>query len=92
MALTESGSTALWMSRHRVNMPIYALTPKVASQRRMALYRNVQTMLMDTHADRDSVLHQAESAAQGRWRACRAATSTPSPAASRWARRVAPTC
>ncbi len=60
VALTESGSTALWMSRHRVNMPIYALTPKVASQRRMALYRNVQTMLMDTHADRDSVLHQAE--------------------------------
>ncbi|OZA84590.1 MAG: pyruvate kinase, partial [Burkholderiales bacterium 34-67-9] len=29
VAMTDSGSTALWMSRHRIHIPIYALTPKV---------------------------------------------------------------
>ena len=61
VALTESGSTALWMSRHRVHIPIYALTTKVSSQRRMALYRNVRPLLMDTATDRDTALAQAES-------------------------------
>mgnify|MGYP000352514196 FL=1 len=60
VALTESGSTALWMSRHRVHIPIYALTTKVSSQRKMALYRNVRPLLMDTSADRDTALAQAE--------------------------------
>ncbi|MDP1656214.1 MAG: pyruvate kinase [Hylemonella sp.] len=60
VALTESGSTALWMSRHRVHIPIYALTSKVATQRKMALYRNVTPLLMDTSADRDTALHDAE--------------------------------
>jgi pyruvate kinase len=60
VAMTESGSTALWMSRHRVHIPIYALTPKVATQRKMTLYRNVRPLLMDTSADRDTALMQAE--------------------------------
>ena len=60
VALTESGSTALWMSRHRIHIPIYALTTKVSSQRKMALYRNVRPLLMDTSADRDTALVQAE--------------------------------
>ena len=60
VALTDSGSTALWMSRHRVRIPIYALTPKVTTQRKMALYRNVRPMLMDTSAHRDEALAQAE--------------------------------
>jgi pyruvate kinase len=62
VALTDSGSTPLWMSRHRVRVPIYALTPKIATQRKMALYRNVRPMLMqDTAAERDAALQQAES-------------------------------
>ncbi|MBS0318042.1 MAG: pyruvate kinase, partial [Proteobacteria bacterium] len=61
VALTESGSTPLWMSRHRIHVPIYALTPKVATQRRMALYRNVRPLLIDTSADRDTALAQVES-------------------------------
>jgi pyruvate kinase len=61
VAMTESGSTALWMSRHRIHIPIYALTPKVATQRKMAMYRNVRPLLMDTSADRDTALEQAES-------------------------------
>ena len=60
VAMTDSGSTALWMSRHRVHIPIYALTPKIATQRRMALFRNVRPLLMDTSADRDTALDQAE--------------------------------
>jgi pyruvate kinase len=34
--------------------------PKVATQRKMALYRNVRPLLMDTSADRDEALAQAE--------------------------------
>ncbi|MBS0508256.1 MAG: pyruvate kinase, partial [Proteobacteria bacterium] len=60
VAMTDSGSTALWMSRHRIHIPIYALTPKVATQRRMAMFRNVRPLLMDTSADRDTALEQAE--------------------------------
>ena len=60
VAMTDSGSTALWMSRHRIHIPIYALTPKLATQRKMALYRNVRPLLMDTSADRDTALEQAE--------------------------------
>jgi pyruvate kinase len=60
LALTESGSTTLWMSRHRIHVPIYGLTTQVRSQRRMALYRNVTPMLMPQVADRDQALAMAE--------------------------------
>jgi pyruvate kinase len=59
-ALTQSGSTALWMSRHNCGCPIYALTPEVASQRKMALYRNVHTLFLEQSQDRDGVLRAAE--------------------------------
>ncbi len=59
-SLTDSGSTALWMSRHNCGCPIYALTPKVDSQRKMALYRNVRPLFLEQSADRDSVLRAAE--------------------------------
>ena len=62
IALTESGSTALWMSRHNINVPIFGLTHKHNSERRMALYRNVQPLLMPMHDDRDTALADAESA------------------------------
>jgi pyruvate kinase len=60
LALTESGSTALWMSRHKVHVPIYGLTSKVTSQRKMALYRNVRPLLMPNFTDRDQALACAE--------------------------------
>ena len=60
VAMTDSGSTPLWMSRHRIHVPIYALTAKIATQRKMALYRNVRPLLIDTSADRDTALTQAE--------------------------------
>ena len=59
-ALTDSGSTALWMSRHKIQVPIFAMTTKLASQRTMALYRNVHPLHLDTSNDRDTALEQAE--------------------------------
>ena len=60
LALTESGSTALWMSRQRIHVPIYGITSQVRSQRRMALYRNVTPMLMPAFSDRDEAMAKAE--------------------------------
>ncbi len=41
IALTETGSTTLWMSRIRSDIPIYAFTPHDATSRRVTLYRGV---------------------------------------------------
>jgi pyruvate kinase len=60
IALTESGSTALWMSRHNIHVPIFGVTSSTNSERRMALYRNVRPILMAAHSDRDEALHDAE--------------------------------
>ena len=60
VAMTDSGSTALWMSRHLSQVPIYALTPRMETQRKMTLYRNVRPLLMNTSADRDTALRDAE--------------------------------
>jgi pyruvate kinase len=60
IALTESGSTALWMSRHKIHVPIFALTARPISQRKMALYRNVSPLLIPSYTDRDEALQKAE--------------------------------
>ncbi|MBL8440540.1 MAG: pyruvate kinase, partial [Betaproteobacteria bacterium] len=60
-ALTQSGSTALWMSRLNSGVPIYALTPEVSSRYKMSLYRDVFPLLMkQKHVDRDRLLWEAE--------------------------------
>ena len=59
-ALTESGSTALWMSRHRVDTPIFALTPIISTQRKVSLYRNVHAYHLTQQGDSGAVLRQAE--------------------------------
>ena len=40
-AVTESGSTALWMSRINHSIPIFALTTHTATLRKITLYRGV---------------------------------------------------
>jgi pyruvate kinase len=40
-ALTESGSTVLWMSRISSGIPIYALSPRIETRRKVTLYRGV---------------------------------------------------
>jgi len=65
-ALSQSGSTALWMSRHDSGVPIYALTPEVGAARRAALYRGVRPIVVPFDADRDSALQGAEDALKSR--------------------------
>jgi pyruvate kinase len=60
VALTESGSTALWMSRHNIDVPIFAMTPSLATQRKAVLYRNVTTMALAHSTDREAVLKMAQ--------------------------------
>ena len=60
VALTESGSTALWMSRHSIDTPIYALTPTLSTQRKASLYRNVQAHHLAQSGDSAAVLRQLE--------------------------------
>lgn len=60
-ALTQSGSTALWISRLDSGVPVYALTPEEGSRRRMSLYREVHPVLMTFKAsDRENLLLEAE--------------------------------
>jgi pyruvate kinase len=59
-ALTESGSTALWMSRIRSGIPIYALTRHDTTRRRVTLYRGVYPIAFDvTHANPEHALREA---------------------------------
>ncbi|MCC6073171.1 pyruvate kinase [Massilia sp. GCM10020059] len=60
VALTESGSTALWMSRHSIDTPIFALTPSQQTQRKASLYRNVQAYHLLQEGGSHAVLRQAE--------------------------------
>jgi pyruvate kinase len=47
VALTESGTTPLWMSRDRSNIPIYALTRNLKTLRKMTLFSNVFPLYFD---------------------------------------------
>ncbi len=47
VALTESGSTPRWMSRIRSDIPIFAFTRHLRTQRRVALYRGVYPIPFD---------------------------------------------
>jgi len=60
VAMTESGSTPLWMSRHSIDTPIFALTPSVTTQRKAALYRNVRAYHLLQNGSSAQVLKQAE--------------------------------
>lgn len=56
VALTESGSTPLWMSRIRSDIPIYAFTRHEVTRRRVTLYRGVYPVPFDiTHTDPEAL-------------------------------------
>ncbi len=60
VALTESGSTALWMSRIRSGIPIYAFTRNEGTRRRVALYRGAYPIAFDvTHTIPEAVFSSA---------------------------------
>jgi pyruvate kinase len=47
IALTESGSTTLWMSRVRSDIPVFAFTRHEATRRRVSMYRGVYAVPFD---------------------------------------------
>jgi len=60
-ALTQSGSTALWMSRLNSGVPIYALTPVQATHTKCALMRDVRPIALTYEGhDREKLLREAE--------------------------------
>jgi pyruvate kinase len=60
-SLTESGSTALWMSRLNCGVPIYALTSQTSTRYRCALFRDVYPLMVKyVGADREELLREAE--------------------------------
>jgi pyruvate kinase len=59
-ALTESGSTPLWMSRISSGIPIYAMTRQVQTRRKVTLYRGVYPVSFDvTSTDHAEVNREA---------------------------------
>jgi pyruvate kinase len=60
-SLTESGSTALWMSRLNCGVPIYALTAQTATRYRCSLMRDTYPLMVKyVGHDREELLHEAE--------------------------------
>jgi len=60
-ALTESGSTALWMSRLNCGVPIYALTSQTTTRYRCALLRDTYPLMVKyVGHDREDLLEEAE--------------------------------
>jgi pyruvate kinase len=60
-SLTESGSTALWMSRLNCGVPIYALTSQTTTRYRCALFRDVYPLMVKyVGNDREELLAEAE--------------------------------
>ena len=48
ICLTKTGSTPLWMSRINTGLPIFALTRYKTTERRVALYRGVESVAFDS--------------------------------------------
>jgi pyruvate kinase len=60
-ALTQSGSTPLWMSRLNCGVPIYALTPEVSTRYRLSLFRDVYPLMLQYVGDnRETLMRLAE--------------------------------
>ncbi|MBI4294403.1 MAG: pyruvate kinase [Betaproteobacteria bacterium] len=60
-ALTESGSTPLWMSRLNCGVPIYALTSQTSTRNRCTLFRDTYPLIIGYKGhDREELLLEAE--------------------------------
>jgi pyruvate kinase len=60
-ALTESGATALWMSRLNCGVPIYALTSRTETRYRCAMFRDSYPLIIKyVGSDREELLREAE--------------------------------
>ncbi len=60
-ALTQSGSTALWISRLNCGVPIYALTPEISTRYRLSLFKDTYPLMIQyVGHDREQLLQEAE--------------------------------
>ncbi|HEX5092139.1 MAG TPA: pyruvate kinase, partial [Burkholderiales bacterium] len=60
-ALTESGATALWMSRLNCGVPIYALTSQTSTRYKCSLFRDTYPLMVKyVGHDREELLGEAE--------------------------------
>jgi pyruvate kinase len=59
-AMTQSGKTALLMSRLQTRVPVYALSPVVETRRRVSLFRGVYPVLFKGVPDPEKCLNLAE--------------------------------
>jgi len=61
-AMTESGATAMWMSRIGTEIPIYAMSEQPRTRRRVTLYRGVHPISFDpTQREHETVNREAVS-------------------------------
>ena len=56
VCLTESGSTALWMSRIKTHLPLVAMSPKTSTLNRVALYKGVRPAHLPHESERNTQL------------------------------------
>jgi len=56
VCLTESGSTALWMSRIKTHLPLVAISPKESTLNLVALYKGVRPAHLPSNSGQDTRL------------------------------------
>lgn len=59
VCLTESGGTALWMSRIKTHLPMVAMSFKDTTLNRVALYKGVKPVFLPFEKDRNGLLNDA---------------------------------
>ena len=59
ICLTESGSTALWMSRIKTALPMVAMSSKERTLNRVALYKGVLSVHLPHEKERNNLLNDA---------------------------------
>jgi pyruvate kinase len=57
VCLTESGSTALWMSRIKTHLPLVAMSPKQATLNGVALYKGVRSAHLPHNPERNTQMN-----------------------------------
>ncbi len=62
LAFTQTGNTAILAARHQPLLPIIAITPNPQVQRHLALYRGIDSMLVDIQGGTESQIASVETA------------------------------
>lgn len=64
VCLTESGSTALWMSRIKTHLPLLAMSPKERTRNLVALYKGVRPAALPAGSERETQINDVIAYAQ----------------------------